>query len=50
MKGAQFLTKKTKHNDIFTFEDFNEEQRELHSAPKRCSYREFLVYIDRTIR
>ena len=32
MKAAEFLTKKTNYNDIFTYEDFNEEQMMMYSA------------------
>ena len=47
MKGAQFLTKKTKHNDIFTFEDFNEEQKMMYNATKEFVEREVLANIDK---
>ena len=47
MKAAEFLTKKTNYNDIFTYEDFNEEQMMMYSATEEFIEKEILPNIDK---
>jgi alkylation response protein AidB-like acyl-CoA dehydrogenase len=47
MKGSEFLTKDASHNDIFTYEDFNEEQKMMYSATKEFVEKEVLSNIDK---
>lgn len=47
MKGAQFLTTQTNHEEVFTYEDFNEEQKMMYLATKEFVEREVLSNIDK---
>lgn len=47
MKGAEFLTKETNHKDVFTYEDFSEEQKMMYLATKEFVEREVLSNIDK---
>ena len=47
MKGAEFLTKETNHKDIFTYEDFSEEQMMMYIATKEFVDKEVLSNIDK---
>ena len=47
MKAAEFLTKKTNYNDIFTYEDFNEEQMMMYSATEEFIEKEIFPNIDK---
>lgn len=47
MKGAQFLTTPTNHEEVFTYEDFNEEQKMMYLATKEFVEREVLSNIDK---
>jgi alkylation response protein AidB-like acyl-CoA dehydrogenase len=47
MKGAEFLTKETNHKDVFTYEDFSEEQKMMYEATKDFVEREVLSNIDK---
>ena len=47
MKGAEFLTKKVDCKDIFTYEDFSEEQKMMYEATKEFVEREVLSNIDK---
>ena len=47
MKGAEFLTKETNHKDVFTYEDFSEEQKMMYEATKEFVEKEVLGNIDK---
>ena len=47
MKGAEFLIKGTNHKDVFTYEDFDEEQKMMYEATKEFVEREVLSNIDK---
>jgi len=47
MKGAEFLIKGTNHKDVFTYEDFGEEQKMMYLATKEFVEREVLSNIDK---
>ena len=47
MRGAEFLTKKTNYKNVFTYEDFNEEQKMMYSATKEFVEKEVLSNIDK---
>ena len=47
MKGSEFLTKNVSHKDIFTYEDFNEEQKMMYGATKEFVEKEVLSNIDK---
>ena len=47
MKGAEFLIKGTNHKDVFTYEDFDEEQKMMYLATKEFVEREVLSNIDK---
>ena len=47
MKGAEFLTKETNHKDVFTYEDFSEEQMMMYIATKEFVDKEVLSNIDK---
>ena len=47
MKGAEFLTKETNHKDVFTYEDFSEEQKMMYMATKEFVEKEVLSNIDK---
>ena len=47
MKGAEFLTKETNYKDVFTYEDFSEEQKMMYEATKEFVEREVLSNIDK---
>ena len=47
MKGAEFLTKETNHKDVFTYEDFSEEQKMMYLATKEFVEKEVLSNIDK---
>ena len=47
MKGAQFLIKKVDYKDIFTYEDFNEEQNMMYEATKEFVEKEVLSNINK---
>ena len=46
MKGAEFLTKETNHKDIFTYEDFSEENVMMYMATKQFIEQEILPKTD----
>lgn len=47
MKGAEFLTKETNHKDVFTYEDFSEEQMMMYIATKEFVDKEVISNIDK---
>jgi hypothetical protein len=47
MKGAEFLTKNVDCKDIFTYEDFSEEQMMMYIATKEFVDKEVLSNIDK---
>jgi alkylation response protein AidB-like acyl-CoA dehydrogenase len=47
MKGAEFLTKETNHKDVFTYEDFSEDQKMMYLATKDFVEKEVLSNIDK---
>ena len=47
MKGAEFLTKETNYKDVFTYEDFSEEQMMMCMATKEFVEREVLSNINK---
>ena len=47
MKGAEFLTNNTSPKDIFTYEDFSEEQKMMYEATKEFVEKEVLGNIDK---
>ena len=47
MKGAEFLTKNVDCKDVFTYEDFSEEQKMMYEATKEFVEREVLSNIDK---
>jgi len=47
MKGAEFLTKNVDCKDIFTYEDFSEEQMMMYMATKEFVDKEVLLNIDK---
>ena len=47
MKGAEFLIKKVDYKDIFTYEDFNEEQNMMYEATKEFVEKEVLSNINK---
>ena len=47
MKGAEFLTKNVDCKDVFTYEDFSEEQKMMYESTKEFVEREVLSNIDK---
>jgi alkylation response protein AidB-like acyl-CoA dehydrogenase len=47
MKGAEFLIKETNHKYVFTYEDFDEEQKMMYMATKEFVEQEVLSNIDK---
>ena len=47
MKGAEFLVKETPCNDIFTYEDFSDEQMMMYEATKDFVKQEVLSNIEK---
>ena len=47
MKSVEFLTKQTKSDNIFTYEDFTEEQKMMYDATKDFVEREVIANIDK---
>lgn len=47
MKGSEFLVKKPKLDEVFTYEDFNEEQMMMYKATKDFIHSEILTNIEK---